>query len=117
MNSALINVVKGGVALSIAASAVIFSGCGSSSGLGGALSSLSGKAADGYLVNAKVCLDVNLNGKCDGTTEYEANTTAGGNFTLQGIPSSIVSRYPLVVEAIANATEDEDNPGLKITNS
>ena len=41
----------------------------------------SGVAADGYLKGAKVCLDINNNGKCD-NSEPTTTTDENGNFSL-----------------------------------
>ena len=67
---------------------------------------ISGKAMDGYLVGAKVCLDKNINRVCD-AGESSSTTTTGGNFVL-AIPTADLDQYPLVVEATAASTTDED---------
>jgi len=43
---------------------------------------ISGKAVDGYLQEAIVCLDLDLNGNCNLSTEPTANTDAQGGYTL-----------------------------------
>lgn len=68
--------------------------------------SISGRAADGYLVYANVCADLNANGTCD-AGEPNTTTGTGGVFTLD-LPADAVNAA-LVVEAIANLTVDEDN--------
>ena len=99
----------------VIASAILATGCGG--GGGGSSSSdgitetsegvtVSGRAADGYLVQANVCADLNANGQCD-AGEPTTTTGAGGKFSLD-IPSDQL-RTELVVEAIANLTVDEDN--------
>jgi len=67
---------------------------------------VSGKAADGYLAGATVCLDTNANMKCD-SGEPAATTAAGGAFTL-AVPNSVdASTYAIVVE-VGATTVDED---------
>lgn len=46
-----------------------------------AAQTISGKAIDGYLAGALVCLDLNTNGVCD-TDEPSATTDANGNFSI-----------------------------------
>lgn len=97
-------------------------GGGSSSGTGttgttgtgsDTTASLSGNVADGYLVGARVCLDLNNNKVCD---EGEPSTisTEGGAFVLDGVTQAQIDSNPLLVEIIANETVDEDNPGIAI---
>ena len=76
---------------------------------------LSGKAADGYLNNARVCLDTNSNLKCD-ANEPTTTTGAGGSYTLD-ITEEQNNTYSIVVEAIAGETIDEDNPDVTINKS
>lgn len=76
-------------------------------------SSLTGKAADGYLASAKVCLDLNGNRKCD-NGEPSATTGPDGDFTINASTSDVNSAT-ILVEVIAGVTEDKDNPGVKVT--
>lgn len=71
---------------------------------------IAGRAADGYLVNARVCLDVNSDGLC-GAGEPETFTSTDGyfNFTVTNVNPD----WTLLVEAIANETIDQDN-GLPV---
>lgn len=70
---------------------------------------ISGKVADGYLDNAKVCLDINTNGKCDAD---EPNTfSEDGDFSL-AITTTDKNKYPIVVEIIAGETIDLDDGEL-----
>ncbi|ERS85194.1 hypothetical protein Q667_17575 [Marinobacter sp. C1S70] len=66
---------------------------------------VSGRAADGYLVQANVCADLNANARCD-AGEPNTTTGEGGQFTLE-IPVNQLDTE-LVVEVIANLTVDED---------
>ncbi|MEC8102670.1 MAG: hypothetical protein VX133_02900, partial [Pseudomonadota bacterium] len=68
----------------------------------------SGKAADGYLASALVCLDLNANLKCD-SDEPNAITDDQGNFTLEATAAQ-KSAHSVVVKAIAGQTIDLDNP-------
>jgi len=74
---------------------------------------LSGKAADGYLINAKVCLDLNKNKSCD-DDEPNAMTTDGGAFTLEGVTQTQIDENPLLVEVTIETTDEDlitdDNP-------
>lgn len=101
------------------ASALLLAACGggSSNNNGGAQpTAVSGKAADGYLVGATVCLDLNHNRKCD-DNEPNDITTAGGAYTLE-VPAGIrAGDVAVVVEVIAGVTEDEDNPGVPLDTS
>ncbi len=67
---------------------------------------LDGKVADGYLVGAKVCLDLNENKVCD-DGEPSATTGAGGSFSITDATQEQLDTYPLVVEVTAG-TVDED---------
>ncbi|MGF1761548.1 hypothetical protein L4D76_27310 [Photobacterium sagamiensis] len=69
--------------------------------------SLSGTVADGYLVGAKVCLDLNENKKCD-SDEPSTTSKAGGTFTLSGANQADIDSHPLLVEVL-EATIDEDD--------
>ncbi|MEY8198150.1 MAG: hypothetical protein RPS47_02800, partial [Colwellia sp.] len=74
------------------------------------LQSISGKTADGYLVNARVCLDLNANLTCD-ANEPEAVSTQGGNYVIENIAEGVdLSTARIIVEIIANQTIDEDAP-------
>ena len=68
-------------------------------------STLSGKAANGYLVGANVCLDLNKNGKCE-SNEPITTTAANGVYKLT-IGQFDQHKYPLVVE-VTESTIDED---------
>lgn len=103
---------KSKLALAVGA-ALLITGCGG----GGSESSssetpsktdtvtISGRAADGYLMNATVCADLNSSGTCD-AGEPSDTTRAGGAFTLELTPLQTAAN--IVVEAIANLTVDED---------
>ncbi|MCE2570889.1 hypothetical protein [Motilimonas eburnea] len=70
--------------------------------------SFSGKAADGYLVDAKACLDLNANKQCDDDEPF-ATTGEGGVFTIEGVTQEQIDSAALLVEVIENVTKDEDN--------
>ncbi|MEK9712981.1 MAG: hypothetical protein VW258_10480, partial [Thalassolituus sp.] len=75
-------------------------------------STFSGKAADGYLASALVCLDLNSNLKCD-SDEPNAITDEQGNYTLEATAEQKAA-HSVVVKAIAGQTIDLDNPGVTI---
>ena len=103
------------------AAILITSGCSSSSGNSDDSDnsddsgnvSLEGKAADGYLAGARVCLDLNNNASCD-DGEPTTTTSAGGGYTLEGVTQEQIANSPIVVEIIVGETIDEDNPGETI---
>ena len=108
------------VPLTVLAAAILAGGCSdNSSGSdnatddNGTTTSLSGKAADGYLAGARVCLDLNNNAACD-DGEPTATTSAGGSYSLEGVTQEQIDNSPLVVEIIVGETIDEDNPGVAI---
>ena len=68
--------------------------------------SLEGVAADGYLVGATVCLDLNSNLSCD-SAEPSATTGAGGVFSIDATQAQIDSNS-LVLVASPSTTTDED---------
>ncbi|MCP3698223.1 MAG: hypothetical protein GY920_06685 [Aliivibrio sp.] len=74
-----------------------------------------GKAADGYLQDANVCLDLNDNKSCD-DGEPSTTTDEKGAFTLD-ITQEQLGIHHLLVEAVANKTIDSDNPGVALTKS
>ena len=80
-------------------------------GTGGDPITVSGKAADGYLSGATVCLDVDANMAC-GEDEPTATTVAGGAFTLT-IPEDIDAAAHAIVVEVSEATIDEDT-GLAV---
>ncbi len=75
----------------VIASAILATGCGgggSSSSSDGITETsegvtVSGRAADGYLVQANVCADLNANGQCD-AGEPNTTTGAGGKLDQRG---------------------------------
>jgi len=66
---------------------------------------VSGRAADGYLVDAKVCADLNASNRCE-DGEPTTTTEEGGKFMLALTPEETSAN--IVVEAIAGETVDED---------
>lgn len=81
----------------------------------GTTASISGKAADGYLTDAKACLDSNLNKLCD-ANEPSAMTGSAGEFTIQAEQSAI-DTAPILIEAIAGKTVDLDDPNNTISDN
>ncbi|OEE70370.1 hypothetical protein A1OO_06270 [Enterovibrio norvegicus FF-33] len=76
---------------------------------------LNGKAADGYLQDALVCLDLDQNKSCD-DGEPSAVTDQSGGFSLVATQEQI-DASPLLVEVIAGKTTDSDEPGVAIVKS
>jgi len=71
---------------------------------------LSGKVIDGYIIGAKVCLDVNSNNRCD-TDEPTTLSTTGGAYTLPAYAGSIAG---LRVIAEVGPTAIDMDDGLPI---
>jgi hypothetical protein len=103
-------IVNGGLIVAL----TTFVGCGggggsasggSSNPQGGTETKVSGKVADGYLVGAKICLDINNNRKCDINEPFDI-TEAGGVYTISSSQYN-TSEYDLFVE-IDVTTIDED---------
>jgi hypothetical protein len=90
----------------------LISGC---SGTGTQTTSIGGKVADGYLVNAFVYMDKNGNYQFD-AGEPSATTDAQGAYVLKVDPAD-VGKYPLVALAVAGQTIDMDNPGQPVARS
>ncbi|GFO68676.1 lipoprotein [Geomonas limicola] len=95
----------------------LMAGCGGSGGsagttgstgtpAGSSLAAVSGKVADGYLVNATVFMDKNGNYQPD-AGEPTATTDANGNYTLTVDPAD-VGQYPIVAMAVQGVTIDKD---------
>ncbi|HJV67159.1 MAG TPA: hypothetical protein VJ550_15610 [Geomonas sp.] len=84
-------------------------GCGGGSGSGSTVSgvaAVSGKVADGYLVNATVFMDKNGNYQLD-AGEPSTTTDANGNYTLT-VNAADLGRYPIVAMATQGMTIDKD---------
>jgi hypothetical protein len=66
---------------------------------------INGKVADGYLINAKVCLDKNENYLCD-SDEPMAYTNENGEYFLK-IEKGDENRYPVLVEVTKNTVDTD----------
>ncbi|MFW6307936.1 MAG: hypothetical protein ACOC08_04770, partial [Campylobacterales bacterium] len=69
---------------------------------------ISGVVVDGYLKDAKVCIDRDNNGACTQDEPY-AMSEDNGVFTIEGFKSDI-GQYNLIAEIIPGKTVDEDEP-------
>ncbi len=78
--------------------------CGGSSSSVSDGGSVSGTVADGYLENARVCLDLNNNKKCE-DTEPQDRTDANGKYTIKHQTGE--ENNPTVAEVLSN-TRDKD---------
>ncbi|TAJ80860.1 MAG: metallo-mystery pair system four-Cys motif protein [Gallionellaceae bacterium] len=99
------------VGVGVTAIAVLVSGClggNSSSTPAAATASLSGVVADGYLSNAKVCLDTNSNGACD-AGEPSGTTNANGAYTISGITAGQETQFPIVAEVPSTSVDQDTN--------
>ncbi len=99
-------------AISGAVVLVVLSACGGGGGGGGTpatSTTIGGLAVDGYLANAKVCLDLNLNFKCD-ADEPSATTDDKGAYAINytgGDAAGLV-----VITETTGDTKDSDDGGL-----
>lgn len=97
---------------SIASGAIgLLLACGGGGGGGGTglSSKIGGVAQDGYLGNAKVCVDLNLNFKCDAKEPF-AITDAKGNYSIDwsgGDAAGLV-----VITETTQDTKDSDDGGI-----
>jgi hypothetical protein len=89
-------------------SAGIIAGCGGSGMMdsGSSKTSITGKVADGYLVNATVFLDKNFNYQLD-AGEPSATTDENGAYSLNIDPADS-GKYPIVAIATQGVTIDKD---------
>ncbi|MCY9828552.1 hypothetical protein [Vibrio chagasii] len=100
-------------------------GCGSDSsdssttdtgGSTATTASLTAKAADGYLVGANACLDLNNNKECD-KDEPNAVTGDNGEFTIDNLTQEQLEQGTLLIEVVAGQTIDTDNPSVVLSKS
>ncbi len=99
---------RSGVALSGAAMLVL-AGCGGGSSTPAATSvDIATIVIDGAIENALVCVDSNVNGRCD-TDEVQARTNAAGRATLT-VPNADAGRYPLVAQVGLDAVDADTGP-------
>jgi len=83
-------------------SGVLFLGCGFNKGKddNDEYSTIKGKVVDGYIENAQVCLDLNINFKCD-YGEPVASTDRNGNFELKVPSKDTKSSYYKIAPVIS----------------
>ena len=95
--------------ISLMTATLLLTACGEggSSDSSSALTTITGKVADGYLVGAKVCLDLNLDSYC-GSDEPSAVTETGGVYSLTASPSAFAS-YPIVANIDVFVVDEDDN--------
>lgn len=99
--------------LMISLSALAITACGGSDGDSTAVSkTASGKVIDGYIVGAKVFLDINNNGKHDAATEPSAISTQGGNYELElgDTQSRCLGYAPTIVDVPVGAIDEDLGP-------
>ncbi len=71
----------------------------------------SGKVADGYLVGATVCLDLNHNKICD-PDEPSAVSSAGGDFSITDATQEQIDNFPLLVEVTAGVIDEDTGEAI-----
>ena len=82
---------------------VLLAGCSDGTNFLGTKES-KGIVYDGYLANAKVCVDEIVNRQCDDPPEPVTITDANGNFELRNL-TKVQQRLPLVAEVIAGTID------------
>jgi hypothetical protein len=95
-------------------SAVFITGCSNGTSTVATPTSISGKVADGYLVNATVFLDKNGNYQLD-PGEPSATTDSDGAYSLAIDPAD-AGKYPIVAIATKGVTIDKDT-NLPVANT
>lgn len=69
---------------------------------------VSGNVADGYLVGAKVCLDINNNLMCD-PNEPSVITGKNGFYTLSNLTPAQLEKYSIIAEITPNVIDEDTN--------
>ncbi|MBS7806330.1 hypothetical protein [Variovorax sp. PCZ-1] len=106
--------------LSIAAAlsgALVLSACGGGGGGGGGTTppvsaapvSLSGVVADGLIQGARVCYDLNDNGRCDTGEPVSADTGANGAYSLS-VPASEAGKHAVIAIVPVGAIDADTGP-------
>jgi len=72
----------------------------------GKSTTLSGTVADGYLIGAKACLDLNNNKKCDADEPYDTTDEDGG-FDLE-VSAEQAEKYSLIAEITPDTIDKDD---------
>jgi hypothetical protein len=103
-------VLIGTLCVSIASCGGNGDGGGGSPVVPGEQEAIQGKVIDGYIDGALVCIDLNANGRCDGS-DPRTTTDSGGVYALN-VPKG--STAPLVAEVIAGQSRDSDQPGVPV---
>ncbi len=100
------------ITLALGVATLLFTGCGggSSDTDTQTTTSIDGKVADGYLNNAKVCLDKNENGKCD--TDEPNTLSINGNYQLKNVTTADIGKYPILVEVTTNTIDLDDGNAI-----
>ncbi|PMJ98741.1 hypothetical protein, partial [Vibrio sp. 10N.261.55.A7] len=107
-------IIQAKIVLIVLASSVLY-GCGDSSSVAkNELSSLNGKAIDGYIEGAMVFLDLNYNGEVD-SGEPTSVTGEGGDYTLDVTTISECSNYAPIIIDVPIGAIDHDSPNVPIS--
>ena len=95
-------IVRGAVLFFLA---LLFTGCGSDDASSLSTATIDGVVIDGYWQNAKVCVDVNSNNRCDADEPY-VMSGVNGNYSIE-VEHEYVNTKNLVAEGVAGQTIDE----------
>ena len=93
------------LALSISAAALTLVSCGGSSNGSSSNTTVSGKVLDGYIANAKVCLDSNKNYQCDAGEPYTISDATGA-YTLSF--GGTATNQIILAQVFENASDADD---------
>jgi len=88
---------------------ILICSCGGGGGGSNNANTVSGKAIDGYLYLATVCLDLNDNLICD-AGEPTTTTNRSGGYTLTGVTNAQLNAHSILVVATAGTTIDQYLP-------
>ena len=93
---------------------LLVAACGGGGGGTVTTTNFSGKVIDGYIKNAKVCLDLNSNLKCDDgpggeEQEYTKLSGDGGIYSFSYTGARDIASLHIIAEATANSMDEDDN--------
>ena len=86
----------------LAVTSLFLTGCNSGSSGVTTTESISGKVLGSLIQGAKVCVDENLNGRCDSTDGFTVFTDVSGGYTIGNLTPDLFN-LPIVVEVPQNA--------------
>jgi len=88
--------------LALALAPLLLVGCGGDSATSTEVQTISGKVLGSLISGAKVCVDENLNGRCDSTDGFTVFSDSNGSYTIGELTPDLY-KLPIVVEVPENA--------------